>query len=149
ALTPSKSGARSESPKSRGRGVSSPPLRISAFRGSGHWSCATLDPGGTRRRRVLQGFAVTIFAFLVPNLRNRPCSPNSHSADRLQLVMRASNVVRWHSPCPVSRTRLVTEPQRPRALVVDDFDGVREAVRLMLDALGYEAEGAASGADAL
>ena len=49
----------------------------------------------------------------------------------------------------MSQTRVVTEPQRPRALVVDDFDGAREAVRLMLDALGYEAEGVASGADAL
>jgi len=46
-----------------------------------------------------------------------------------------------------SRAILVT--QRPKALVVDDFDGAREAVRLMLDALGYNAEGVASGADAL
>jgi two-component system, NarL family, capsular synthesis sensor histidine kinase RcsC len=44
---------------------------------------------------------------------------------------------------------LVTEPRRPKALVVDDFDGVREAVRLMLDALDYDAEGVASGAEAL
>ena len=49
----------------------------------------------------------------------------------------------------MSQTRVVTEPQRPRALVVDDFDGAREAVRLTLDALGYEAEGVACGADAL
>jgi len=34
-------------------------------------------------------------------------------------------------------------------LVVDDFDGSREAVRLMLDLLGYEAEGATTGAEAL
>src|SRR5215470_2904226 len=39
--------------------------------------------------------------------------------------------------------------QRPKALVVDDFDGAREAVRLMLDALGYDAEGVASGAEAV
>ena len=37
----------------------------------------------------------------------------------------------------------------PKALVVDDFDGAGEAVRLMLDLLGYEAEGAATGAEAL
>jgi CheY-like chemotaxis protein len=42
---------------------------------------------------------------------------------------------------------LVTD--RPRALVVDDVDGVREAVRLMLDTLGYEAQAAAGGAEAL
>jgi len=44
---------------------------------------------------------------------------------------------------------LVTEPQRPRALVVDDFDDARDTACLMLDVLGYEAEGVASGADAL
>jgi CheY-like chemotaxis protein len=38
---------------------------------------------------------------------------------------------------------------RPRVLVVDDYAGAREAVCLMLDALGYETEGVSSGADAL
>ena len=34
-------------------------------------------------------------------------------------------------------------------MVADDFDGAREAVRLMLDALGYDAEGVANGAEAV
>jgi len=44
---------------------------------------------------------------------------------------------------------MATGHGRPRILVVDDYAGAREAVCLMLDALGYEAEGVASGADAL
>ena len=44
---------------------------------------------------------------------------------------------------------MARERLRPRVLVVDDYAGAREAVCLMLDALGYQAEGVASGADAL
>src|SRR5262249_21036865 len=90
---------------------------------------------------------MTIIPLPVPILRTRLRLPMLASADRLQPVGRASNVLMWHSPCSGSRTPLVTN--RPRALVVDDLHGVREAVRLMLEALGYEAEGAASGAEAL
>src|SRR5262249_12004398 len=49
----------------------------------------------------------------------------------------------------VCRTGVVTELRPPQALVVDDFDGTRDAVCLMLDLLGYDAEGVASGIEAL
>ena len=44
---------------------------------------------------------------------------------------------------------MVTELRPPQALVVDDFDGTRDVVCLMLDLLGYDAEGIASGVEAL
>jgi CheY-like chemotaxis protein len=44
---------------------------------------------------------------------------------------------------------MATGHVRPRILVVDDYAGAREAVCLMLDALGYEAEGVSGGAEAL
>jgi len=44
---------------------------------------------------------------------------------------------------------VATELRPPQALVVDDFDGTRDVVCLMLDLLGYDAEGIASGVEAL
>lgn len=44
---------------------------------------------------------------------------------------------------------MVTGTGRPRVLVVDDYVGAREAVCLMLDALGYEADAVAGGGEAL
>jgi PleD family two-component response regulator len=69
--------------------------------------------------------------------------------DSFHPLRKAANTVMWPPACSDFRQPVATERQHPRALVVDDFDGAREAVRLVLDALGYEAQGVATGAEAL